>query len=93
MANVNKKNRQLLLWMFLACSLTVQAQKKSDQLQAEQNNLEKKLSSTKSLLDKVKSGTQTSLNELKLIDNQVKFREELVQNFDNQIRSADLTIS
>jgi septal ring factor EnvC (AmiA/AmiB activator) len=79
--------------MFLACSLTVQAQKKSDQLQAEQNNLEKKLSSTKSLLDKVKSGTQTSLNELKLIDNQVKFREELVQNFDNQIRSADLTIS
>lgn len=93
MANVNKKNRRLLLWMFLACSLTVQAQKKSDQLQAEQNNLEKKLSSTKSLLDKVKSGTQTSLNELKLIDNQVKFREELVQNFDNQIRSADLTIS
>lgn len=93
MANVNKKNRQLLLWVFLACSLTVQAQKKSDQLQAEQNKLEKKLSSTKSLLDKVKSGTQTSLNELKIIDNQVKFREELVQNFDNQIRSADLTIS
>ena len=32
------------------------------------------------------------LNELKLIDNQVKYREELLQNFDNQIRSAELKI-
>lgn len=68
-------------------------QKKSAQLEKEQAQLEKKLNNTKSLLDKVKTGTQTSLNEMKLIDNQVKTREELVQNFDNQIRSAELTIS
>ncbi len=68
-------------------------QKKSAQLEKEQAQLEKKLSNTKSLLDKVKTGTQASMNEMKLIDNQVKFREELVQNFDNQIRSAELTIS
>lgn len=94
MANVskNKKSNWLLL-LLLCCSLTVFGQKKSDQLKAEQNKLEKKLSNTKSLLDKVKSGAQTSLNELRLIENQVKFREELVQNFDNQIRSADLTIA
>lgn len=94
MANVskNKKSKGLLL-LLLCCSLTVFGQKKSDQLQAEQNKLEKKLSNTKSLLDKVKSGAQTSLNELRLIENQVKYREELVQNFDNQIRSADLTIA
>lgn len=72
---------------------TVWSQKKSDQLQAEQNKLEKKLSTTKSLLDKVKKGTESSLNELKLIENQVKNRELLVRNFDNQIRSAELTIS
>ena len=71
----------------------VWSQKKSDQLQAEQNKLEKKLSTTKSLLDKVKKGTASSLNELKLIENQVKNRELLVRNFDNQIRSAELTIS
>ena len=71
----------------------VWSQKKSDQLQAEQNKLEKKLSTTKSLLDKVKKGTESSLNELKLIENQVKNRELLVRNFDNQIRSAELTIS
>lgn len=55
------------------------AQKKSDQLQAEQNKLEKKLSTTKSLLEKVKRGTQNSLSELKLIETQVRDREELVQ--------------
>lgn len=69
------------------------SQKKSDQLQAEQNKLEKKLSTTKSLLDKVKRGTQNSLSELKLIELQVRDREELVQNVDNQIRGAELTIS
>ncbi|MEN9978552.1 MAG: hypothetical protein RLZZ569_1177, partial [Bacteroidota bacterium] len=68
------------------------AQKKSDQLQAEQNKLEKKLSTTKSLLEKVKRGTQNSLSELKLIETQVRDREELVQNVDNQIRGAELTI-
>ena len=69
------------------------AQKKSDQLLAEQNKLEKKLSTTKSLLEKVKRGTQNSLSELKLIETQVRDREELVQNVDNQIRGAELTIS
>lgn len=97
MANVSKNKRNWksnwVLLLLLSCSLSVFGQKKSDQLQAEQNKLEKKLSNTKNLLDKVKSGTQTSLNELRLIENQVKYREELVQNFDNQIRSADLTIA
>ncbi|MDH4471433.1 MAG: peptidoglycan DD-metalloendopeptidase family protein [Fluviicola sp.] len=92
--NRRKKNpNSWLLFAFLICSFMATGQKKSDQLQAEQNKLEKKLSTTKNLLEKVKSGTQNSMNELKLIDNQVKFREELVQNFDNQIRGADLTIS
>ncbi|MBP6271587.1 MAG: peptidoglycan DD-metalloendopeptidase family protein [Fluviicola sp.] len=55
--------------------------------------MEKKLSTTKSLLEKVKRGTQNSLSELKLIETQVRDREELVQNVDNQIRGAELTIS
>lgn len=85
------KNSLFLVLLISAGS--VWSQKKSDQLQAEQNKLEKKLSTTKSLLDKVKKGTESSLNELKLIENQVKNRELLVRNFDNQIRSAELTIS
>lgn len=82
-----------LFIVLLTSTGIVWSQKKSDQLQAEQNKLEKKLSTTKSLLDKVKKGTESSLNELKLIENQVKNRELLVRNFDNQIRSAELTIS
>lgn len=82
-----------LFILLLTSTGIVWSQKKSDQLQAEQNKLEKKLSTTKSLLDKVKKGTESSLNELKLIENQVKNRELLVRNFDNQIRSAELTIS
>ncbi len=91
MATAVLKNSLFIL--LLLCTSITWSQKKSDQLQAEQNKLEKKLSTTKSLLDKVKKGTETSLNELKLIENQVKNRELLVRNFDNQIRSAELTIS
>jgi murein hydrolase activator len=91
MVTVVLKNSLFLVLLISASS--VWSQKKSDQLQAEQNKLEKKLSTTKSLLDKVKKGTESSLNELKLIENQVKNRELLVRNFDNQIRSAELTIS
>jgi septal ring factor EnvC (AmiA/AmiB activator) len=67
-------------------------QNKSEQLQAEQKKLEKKLSTTKTLLNQVKKSTTSSINELRLLDTQVKSREDLVQNVDNQIRSSELTI-
>lgn len=87
------KKRISLLLIFLVClSGQTWSQKKSEQLKAEQSKLEKKLTNTKSLLDKVKKGTESSMNELKLIENQVRNREQLVRNFDNQIRSAELSI-
>jgi murein hydrolase activator len=89
---LKKKNKALLI-AFLFLFTPFWAQKKSDQLKVEQNKLENKLSTTKSLLDKVKKGTQSSMSELKLIENQVRDREQLVQNVDNQIRGAELTIS
>jgi septal ring factor EnvC (AmiA/AmiB activator) len=93
MKRVGLKKSSLLVIGCLVFFGSTWSQKKSDQLQAEQNKLEKKLSTTKSLLDKVKRGTQNSLSELKLIESQVRDREELVQNVDNQIRGAELTIS
>ena len=92
MLNVALKNNLVIL-LLLFVSNFILAQKKSDQLQAEQARLENKLNTTKSLLEKVKKGTQLSMNELKLIENQVRDREQLVQNVDNQIRGAELTIS
>ncbi len=80
-----------LFFMTLALNFAF-GQNKSEQLQAEQKKLEKKLSTTKTLLNQVKKSTTSSINELRLLDTQVKSREDLVQNVDNQIRSSELTI-
>jgi septal ring factor EnvC (AmiA/AmiB activator) len=68
----------------------VHGQTSSDKLKKEQQKLEKKISNTKVLLNKVKTSSQASLNELKLIDNQIKSREALVRVFDNQVRVAEI---
>lgn len=68
------------------------SQSTSEKLKGEQSRLEKKISNTKSLLDKTKNNTEASLNELRLIDHQIKFREDLVMNFDNQVRGAEVKV-
>jgi septal ring factor EnvC (AmiA/AmiB activator) len=83
---------KILVFLFVFSIGFANAQKNSDKLRKEQERLEKNINNTKSLLNKAKSSTQASLNELKLIDNQVKSREELLLNFDNQIRGAELKI-
>ncbi len=44
------------------------------------------------MLDKTKNNAKASLNELRLIDNQIRFREELVTNFDQQVRGAEVKV-
>ena len=85
MKNVSKL---LFLFVLLVVSNYASAQS-SEKLKTEQDRLAKKISNTKSLLDKVKTNTEASLNELKIIDKQIQFREDLVRNFDNQIRGAE----
>lgn len=77
-------------FLIFCCSTFVFTQGNSAQLKREQQKLEKKISNTKSLLNKVKSNTEASLNELRLIDNQIKSREDLVRIFDNQVRVAEI---
>jgi len=89
MKNVSKL---LFLFFLLVVSNHAGAQS-SEKLKTEQDRLAKKISNTKSLLDKVKTNTEASLNELKIIDKQIQFREDLVRNFDNQIRGAESKIS
>jgi murein hydrolase activator len=69
------------------------SQSTSEKLKTEQDRLEKKISNTRMLLSKMKGNTEASLNELRLIENQIRFREELVRNFDNQIRTAETKIT
>jgi len=89
MKNVNK----LLVLLFIFIAAGQAFAQSSEKLKTEQDRLTKKISNTKSLLDKVKTNTEASLNELKIIDKQIQFREDLVRNFDNQIRGAESKIS
>ena len=91
MSNVN--SRVIILFFFCFAFSLVQAQSSSLKLKKEQERLEAKISDTKSLLNKTKNNTEASLSELKLIESQIKFREELVANFDLQIRTADKEVS
>ena len=91
MSNVNSR---IILFSFFCFAFTlVKAQSSSSKLKKEQERLEAKISDTKSLLNKTKNNTEASLSELKLIESQIKFREELVANFDSQIRAADKEVS
>lgn len=93
MKNVTNFRLICLICGLLLVHNWVIGQTSSEKLKKEQDKLEKKISNTKSLLSKTKSNTEASLNELKIIDNQIKFRETLLKNFDNQIRGAELKLS
>jgi septal ring factor EnvC (AmiA/AmiB activator) len=87
------KNVTKLIWIIaLIVGGNTFAQSTSEKLKKEQTNLEKKISNTRSLLDKTKNNAKASLNELRLIDNQIRFREELVTNFDQQVRGAEVKV-
>ena len=82
-----------LIWIItLIVAGNTFAQSTSEKLKKEQSNLEKKISNTRSMLDKTKNNAKASLNELRLIDNQIRFREELVTNFDQQVRGAEVKV-
>lgn len=68
------------------------SQTNSKSLKKEQQQLESKISSTKKLLKQVKSNQQNSLNAIRLIDNQIKSREDLVRIYDIQVRAAEIEI-
>ena len=91
----NARNKQLAFFvgMILLMNQSVISQVSSEKLRKEQDKLENKISNTKSLLNKTKTNTEASLNELKIIDNQIKFREQLLSNFDNQIKGAEIQVS
>lgn len=85
-------NKYFFFFLIFLSNFTF-SQSTSEKLKTEQERLEKKISNTRSLLDKTKTNTEASLNELRLIDNQIKFREALVTNFDNQVRGAEIKVN
>lgn len=88
MSHVNK----FLVFGLLICLSGSLYGQTTDKLRKEQERLEKNISSTKSLLEKSKTKTKSSLNDLRVIQNQIEYRERLLKNFDDQIRGAELTV-
>ena len=66
------------------------SQTSSSALKKEQKKIEKKISNTKTLLNTVKINADISLNELRIVDNQIKNREALVAVYDNQVQAAEI---
>lgn len=81
-----------IMFFVLLCFQVSWGQSTSEKLKAEQLRLERKIEDTRLLLSKSKSNTEASLNELKVIENQIAFREQLLRNYDNQIRGAELNV-
>ena len=89
MKPANKQLIHLILLMFVS---TVGWTQSSDKLKKEQERLEARIANTKTLLGKTQTNTETSLHSLRLIENQIHYREQLLRNFDDQIRGAELTV-
>lgn len=86
-------NKHIFILLLLFCfQLPSWSQTGSERLKKEQKALEKQIATTKSLLEKSKKNTNLSLEEVNLIDQQVKYRERLLRNINNQIRSSELKI-
>lgn len=84
-------NRFVIVAFVFVTSFTF-SQSTSEKLKREQDRLEQKINDTKLLLSKSQTNTASSLNELKVIENQITFREQLLKNYDNQIRGAELNV-
>jgi len=80
------------LLCFTFGALTAFSQQKSEKLKQEQAQLEKQIKATKSLLESAQKGTQSSFQELQLIEQNINFREQLLANIDQQIKATEIRI-
>lgn len=82
----------IIIFLFVGITSVSAQQASSDKLKKEQDRLEQKIAGTKMLLQKTQNNKSASLNELKVIENQIYYREQLLKNYDNQIRGAELKV-
>jgi len=86
-------NKIFFLILLLCVSTTsFSQQKNSEKLKAQQRKLEKDIQQTKILLKQTSNNKQATLNSLSLLEDQLKSRERLMLNYDQQIRYAELTM-
>jgi len=90
--NPNKLICFLSIILLLFAVIPAQAQNKK-KLERSKVKLEGKISYTKKLLNETKHQKKASLNDLSLLNNQIRNRKELVAVYGREIKQADLEIA
>jgi septal ring factor EnvC (AmiA/AmiB activator) len=83
----------LILLVFLSIPLNVSAQKDRATLEKDKAKLEKDIEYTNTLLDQTRKVRKSSLNELIILNNQIKKRESLINNINEEISFFDRQIA
>ena len=79
--------------VFILISLTaIGQQKDSDRLKKEQQELQKKITFTQDLLETTKENQQNLTENISLIDRKIEYRNDLLNNLDNQLAQISLEI-
>lgn len=91
------KNRVLTYLLLLACTLAItnvsfSQKSKTQQLKAKEERLKKQLAETQELLSATKKSQNTTLSELRIINKQIAYKEELLMNMNSQIKEITFQI-
>lgn len=78
--------------VFTGLSINLPAQKSSEKLKQKQREIEKKIENTKELIAGTKNQQRLSIVELAIINQQISYREELIQNISSQVRKLNQQI-
>jgi len=81
-----------LSFLFFFSFTIALCQKGQAKLVKEKQKLEKKINQTKALLSQIQSNSKASLNEVRILENQIESRENLLLLFDEQIKQADVDL-
>ena len=85
------RNLHLLLFVFvlwgqmLLCTVNAYSQDKKAKLQQTKKQIEKEIEYTTKLLADTKKNKQASLNQINILKNQIKKREELIVNINSEL--------
>jgi septal ring factor EnvC (AmiA/AmiB activator) len=85
--------RLLPVAVVLLFALGLQGQDRKEQLQKERSRLEEEIRYTNELLEKTRKSKKASVNEVVLLQNKIRKREQLIAAFDRELRSIDRDIS
>ncbi|HRY97432.1 MAG TPA: peptidoglycan DD-metalloendopeptidase family protein [Bacteroidales bacterium] len=84
--------RLLALCLLWGMGLSVYPQDRKEQLQREKSKLEEEIRYTNELLEKTRRSKKASVNEVVLLQNKIRKREQLISAYDRQLKSIERDI-